>query len=126
MLHFLNSSLRLTHTIRKPDAAMLSGHRITNGAAGVISASQSRKVNFSVTKAGVFCSPILRLAFAIASAALFPALHLLSTNRLLFDTRVAERKRNPMRLCFASAFSRKIHRDWHSFVRMNRCPTYFL
>src|SRR5213080_2125839 len=113
-------------TIKTPDAATRSGHHIMNGDAGVISASQLRKANFSVTKAGVFCSPILRLAFPIVSAASPPVLHSRSTTRLLFDMGVAERKRNPMRLCFASAFSRKAHRDWRSFVRMDKCPTYFL
>src|SRR6266513_1731461 len=112
-------------TIKKPDASTRSGHYITNGAAGVTSASQLRKANFSVTKAGVFCSPILRLAFPIVSAASPPVLHSRSTTRLLFDMGVAERKRNLMRLCFESEFFYKVHRYWRSFVRMNKCSTYF-
>src|SRR4029453_5780731 len=92
----------------------------------VTSASQLRKANFSVTRAGVSCSPILRLAFSIASAASPPALHSLPTTRLLFDTRVAEHKRSPTPLCFVLVFSRKAHRDWRSFVRRSKFPSGFL
>src|SRR4029077_5747134 len=75
---------------------------------------------------GVFVSRILLSAFPAASAALLPVLRSLPTTRSLFDTKAAERKRNPMQLCFVSTFSRRIHRDWCACARRNRCPSGFL